>query len=65
MGAVTAVVLASSLLASMPKQSVILLLGVLAVSGIYACAGLKKKESPPDLDVDYIGGSQKKKESEK
>jgi len=26
---------------------------------------LKKKEIPQDLDVDYIGGSQKKKESEK
>lgn len=64
-GAVTAVVLASSLLASMPKQSVALLLGLLAVSWVYACAGLKKKEIPQDLDVDYIGGDQKKKEPEK
>lgn len=64
-GAVTAVVLASSLLASMPKQSVTLLLGLLAVSWVYACAGLKKKEIPQDLDVDYIGGDQKKKEPEK
>ena len=40
-------------------------MGVLAVSWIYACAGLKKKEIPQDLDVDYIGGGQKKNESEK
>ncbi len=54
-GAVTAVVLASSLLASMPMQSVVLLLAVLAISWIYACVGLKHTEIPQDLDVDYIG----------
>ena len=65
MGSVSAVVLASAVRAAMPKQSGFLVLGVLAVSWIYACAGLKKNEIPQDLDVDYIGGSQKKKESEK
>ena len=54
-GAVTAVVLASSLLASMPMQSVVLLLAVLAISWVYACVGLKNTEIPQDLDVDYIG----------
>ena len=42
-----------------------MLLGLLAVSWVYACAGLKRKEIPQDLDVDYIGGDQKKKEPEK
>lgn len=57
-GAITAVVLAVSLLASMPRNSVILLLIVLAASWIYANVGLRKTQIPQDLDVDYIGDSQ-------
>ena len=59
-GAVTAVVLASS--AGVPAETVChFAAGPAGRVMVYACAGLKKKEIPQDLDVDYIGGDQKKK----